>query len=276
MDEIRGKEIKYIEIIDNIRILPLPKKFPLYKSVLNIYNRNSIFEYEPFPDLIPPCKSIFWFAGKEKALYYKKDNTTIHTYYTKLNTTKLLIANNHNNFLYIKGLLEKSNLENYSCVTEIVLEKLPDALKEKFYKYNYLRLSKLNRILFEYCFAFGLISVQDQLMFSKLLLKLQEYKLIPQLKTMTSSSEENSDLYLRAIRQGVNIFDKFVPDSFKENKFEQRFSIYSIDINIVKNLCTLLSDKIDGYVYFDEPTIWHRKMKDTSEIAIFNPKNVIE
>lgn len=67
----------------------------------------------------------------------------------------------------------------------------------------------------------------------------------------------------------------FLTEGYKKTS-GNRFSIYSIDMNVIQNLCMLISDKLEGYVYCHSPSIWHRAMNDTSEIAIFNPLSMLK
>jgi len=277
MDNIINNEIHYINIVDGIRYIELNIDFPLYKSILERYDRNSFFTYKLSEDIIQNCQSIAWFAGKNKAEYYKRKNTIIHQYKVK-KPAFIFVANNYNNYNFLKNILSTfEDVDSLRCITELTIDDIPSEIRGKFLKYDYLTMSKKQRVLFEYCFAFGLISLKEQFMFFKLMLKLQEYNIISRLNTMMSlTKEEIHPIFLRLFRQGLNILDTFFPESSKEYNFGNRFSAYSIDINVVQNLCQLLPVNFNGYIYLHQPSFWHRKMEDTSEIAIFNPIEILE
>jgi hypothetical protein len=116
------------------------------------------------------------------------------------------------------------------------------------------------------------MNVSEQFEFLKLILKLQEYKIVPIFNNIMSDKVKTFD-QLRTNRQLLNIFKGLF--YFVKNWSGQRLSIYHIDINVAHNLCISLPKNINGYVYFHEPSIWHYKMKDTSEIAIFDTKKVL-
>ena len=247
-------------------MISLHKNTSLFKSITKPYYRDSIFDYKLFNTETKRCNTITWLAlTKEKAEYYKKKskNATIYTYNTKKKST-YLITNylTHLNIKSIKGL---------RVIFKHTLNSIPDDIKGKFAKYNYMNMTIKQRVDYEYRFAFGHMESNEQNNFLKLILKLQEYDLIPPTTKMQGANIFDNDKYMfKILRRNITLVG-----NFKQNILNQRFSLYAIDINIVNNLCKLYPN-INGYVYLSKPSIWHKKMNDTSEIAVFNVKNIIK
>jgi hypothetical protein len=276
MEKILNNEEKYITIDENnSRIIILEKDFPLYKSILIKYGRNRVFQYKNFEDSsLQKCQSISWFGGEDKAKYYKRDNTEVYKYMIKKNT-KLFVTNNIYNLKYFKSLIDQvdnDKLNNFLVLSELDFNDMDTEGKKHFEKYLYLKMTKKQRIIYEYSFAFGLLSTEEQFNFLKLIIKLQEYNYIENLTKMMESDDDS--LFLTLKRYGMNIIYKLIPQNWKE-LFGQRCSLYQIDLNIVQNLCLTMPEDINGYIYLHQPSIWHRKMTDVSEVCIFNPIDVL-
>jgi hypothetical protein len=275
LEDFNGREVENMRIIDNIRVLPLGFNFPIYKSILNKYSIESVFTYQQDSSLIEDCKSICWFGSKSKAEYYNKKGTTVYEYKT-IKPINLFVVNNYVNFETFKTLLDRVDdidLKKFKVLTVRDIHECKDT--DKFCKYSYLTMSKKERILFEYKFAFGLTTIEDQLIFAKLFLKLQEFKVIPKIDKMMDGKGDQPEIYYKLGRTFLSGVNMFLTESSKK-RTGHRFSIYSIDMNVIQNLCMLISDKLQGYVYGHIPSVWHRGMNDTSEIAIFNPVSCLK
>jgi hypothetical protein len=58
-------------------------------------------------------------------------------------------------------------------------------------------------------------------------------------------------------------------------KMYHRLSIMHIDSNVAKNICNFMD--VDGYIYLHQKkSIFHLKMKDTTEICLFDVNKLLK
>jgi hypothetical protein len=247
-------------------MITLYKNTPLFKSISEPYNRESIFEYELFKTENKRCNMVTWLAmTQEKAEYYKNKSKTATVYSYKTKKKSNFLITNYLTELDIK------NTKGLIVIFKKSIESLPKDMKKHFSKYKYMNMTLRKKIDYEYRFAFGHMDVKEQRNFLKLIMKLEEYGLIlPTTKMHGSNMFKIGKHMLRLMRRSVTFSGKF-----SKNIENQRFSLYAVDINIVNNLC-ILYPKVNGYFYISHPSIWHSKMNDSSEIAVFDVKNIIE
>lgn len=256
----------YIHVINNT---------PLYKSISSPYKRESIFEYNLFDSRVNKCRKISWFAlTKEKADYYKEKSSSATVYeYTTKKGVDFLVTNFENSSIEVSKKMTKIPNKSIKVLYRGLYKNLSPYEKKHFQSYDYMQMTIAERAIYEYKFAFGHLDKKEQRKFIKLVLKLQEYKLIDTTRKMHGTNifkGENKYLF-KIARAWIRISGKLD----KEKQFGNRFSLYIIDINIVNNLC-LLFPKLNGYVYLHQKSIWHPKMEDTSEIAVFDVTNIIK
>lgn len=255
------------------RVMTLKNGQRVYKSILDRYSRESVFDYSLFHGATQMrCKIISWFAlSFKKAEYYRKKSkkATVHAYEVKRNVN-LMIANNDWN-LKMFSYYARKKASSLVVLTEVHLNQIPMAVQNRFQAYSYLRMTRHERAVHEYKFAFGFLYPAEQLEFIKLVFKLQEYGIISPLTQMSDKQSLflSNKWALRGIRAYYNVIRRL--SKYKNKKDGQRFSIYDIDKNVTYNMCVALPNDVNGYVYVHQPSIWHAKMTDTSEITIFNP-----
>jgi hypothetical protein len=257
-------------------ILILRKDTIIYKSISKPYDRESLFDYKLFKyKKYKQCNYISWFAlNYDKAEYYKKKSKTATVYeYDLKKNIKLLVTNSERADLNL--IKSFKNKEMLRVIFDKTFNSIPKNIRKHFEKYKYMKMTKSQKVAFEYNFAFGHITVQEQIDFIKLMLKLQEYDLIEKPKKMHGIHTifpTDHKLFIRLTRLiGLNLFKLFSKDKRLKN---QRMSLYETDLNVIGNICLLYN--YNGYVFLHQPTLWHKKMKDVSEIAIFNPVKNIE
>ena len=247
-----------------------------FKSISKKYKRDSIYEYDTIQTSSKKCQHASWFGlSMEKAEYYRKKNSSAetHTYISKT-PAQFFIVNSLRNLevFYRRIQTTKQNLRVFFD------QRIPEEVAPHFKKYDdYLKLTKKEKAIFEYEFAFGMLSTQKQTLFLKLVLKLQEYKLIETTKKMEGNALTNQIManpyFQRVVRQFINLKGRVNPTH--QEQFEQRFSMYQIDINVLHNLCVILPKSFSGYIFLHQPSIWHKQMADVTEVAIFDTTNVL-
>lgn len=253
-------------------VITLSANTEVYKSISEPYKRSSVFNYKLFNMQDSKCNTISWFAlSQSKAEYYKNKSTSasVYTYYLTKNI-QLFVTNSKNNLGYLFSLINENS--DLKVLYDAPLRFLPAKIRSRFSHYEYMQMDVKNRAIHEYMFAFGLLTVQQQHNFMKLVLKLQEYQVIPILKKMHGINMFKGDIsyVLRLARNWLNV--KQIHD---KNMIGQRFSLYNVDINVAYNLCSVLPADINGYVYFHQASVWHPKMIDTSEMALFDINNLL-
>jgi hypothetical protein len=264
-----------IEQKTNIRYFILNKNEYLWKAIPAKYGKKSMYTYQSFPiSTNKNCKVISWFAlNKDKAEYYQKKlkNSIIYKY-TINNPIKLFLVNNiTNQSIYYKIL--QNTTEKLNILTSIHINQLSKQLQPHFKHYKYMHMNTVDKSFHEFNFAFGFLSKKEQFKFLKLYLKLQEYNIIPKQTGINNNKSISSyNLPYRIAR----FILPYVKNDTNKHSTGHRYSIYSIDKHVVHNLCLLLYNiGINGYVYLHMPSDWHPTMKDTTEIAIFNPSKFI-
>lgn len=253
--------------MDNIT---LAKTSKLYKSISNIYGRNSVFEYNM--TLINHCENMSWFALTfDKANYYNNSESTVYTFHLKKCLKLLDITSKKNLNNFIKRINTIKDVNNLFVIYNKNIKDLNYDVLKHFNKYKYMHMDIKNKAIYEYMFAFGFLTVKEQGNFVKLILKLQEYGLIDNIKKIKTNILINNSMIQRLSRLLFNTWYNNLP----EQEIGHRYSLYQIDINVVSNLCVLYHKKYDGYILqTDKSSYWHKNMDDLSEILIFNINNI--
>ena len=244
----------------------------LFKSIPTKFEKESIYSYNLLDSKTEKCKHASWFGlTHDKAEYYRKKSTSakLHVYRTIVPTKYFLVNTTHNAEIMRKKLLDSKPKQ----LKVFFSEAIPEKWQKHFEKYEYLTWTRQEKAIFEYDFAFGLTSVEHQIIFLKLILKLQEYKLVAPTRKMENNnifSQFLSDPYAqRIVRQLINTKHTLTAT---DSRVGQRFSLYNIDIHVLHNLCLVLPKSFAGYIFLHQPSVWHTEMMDTTEVALFNSR----
>lgn len=270
-----SKDYKHLSIEPktNMRIYTLKNGQHIFKAIPEKYGSESVFEYQSFPlSENTHCKIIPWFAlNYKKAQYYQETLKNSMVYqYTITNPVKLFLVNNVTNASIFEQLLRDTK-ENIQVITDLRVEDLDKKIQSHFTHYKYMHLTTRQRAYYEYAFAFGFLQKKEQFTFLKLTLKLQEYGIIQKQTNIQGNNPFASKYIYRAARLALQTKINILGDK-KGEQYWHRYSLYSVDKNVVHNMCMLLFPfGINGYIYLHVPSDWHSKMMDTTEIALFDP-----
>jgi len=261
---IKNKTIKKKISKPSLKILNLG--YPLYAS--KQYEGSTILEYNKSEELKYHDKCLMqnssWFGDLNVAKSYKTKETHIYKWKTK-KVTKLLNINDLNE-TFVNTLFEKSTLKLKPTVS---LTK--EQLSKIVFDHPYLKMSANQKALYEFNFCFGLITVEEQYEFMKLIKYLIENK-------FTDIKKRDGGSILQKLKIKTNYY-KFASVLGKKEKLN-RLSFYSFDKHSIMNLCKLLHNKslnISGVYQKNDTSFWFPDFivykMDIQEYILFNPQD---
>lgn len=249
-------------------IKTLRKGFKLYGA--KNYSPKVMFEYEEKrkKQYNNNCvkDSFSWFGNYEVAYQYSLKSDKAKIYEFKTNKSVNLININKKNKNYFKNLFTETD-KNIKPTIHITKDKI----KNIRYDHEYLNMSLKEQSFYEFCFCFGYMTLYEQYNFLGLIRYLIVEKMIDITRRDGGSILEKIDLRL-AYYKINHMFDTSI-----NNSMYNRMSIYSLDVNSISNLCSILPKYIDGVYYGNNASYWYPQIinKDNlEEYIIFNPPNI--
>jgi hypothetical protein len=266
----KSKTVKNKTIKNNKSLKPSLKVlnlgYPLYAS--KQYEGSTILEYNKSEELKYKDKCLMqnssWFGDLNVAKSYKTKETHIYKWKTK-KVTKLLNINELNE-QFVNNLFENSTLKLKPTIslTKQQLSKID-------FDHPYLKMSANQKALYEFNFCFGLITVEEQYEFMKLIKYLIENK-------FTEIKKRDGGSILQKLKIKTNYY-KFASVLGKKEKLN-RLSFYSFDKHAIMNLCKLLHNKslnISGVYQKNDTSFWFPDFivykMDIQEYILFNPQD---
>jgi hypothetical protein len=261
---IKNKTIKNKSPKPSLKILNVG--YPLYAS--KQYEGSTILEYNKSEELKYNDKCLMqnssWFGDLKVAKSYKTKETHIYKWKTK-KVTKLLNINDLNE-QFVNNLFEKSMLKLKPTIS---LTK--QQLSKIGFDHPYLKMSANQKALYEFNFCFGLITVQEQYEFMKLVEYLIENK-------FTEIKKRDGGSILKKLKIKTSYY-KVASILGKKEKLN-RLSFYSFDKHAIMNLCKLLHNKslnISGVYQKNDTSFWFPDFivykMDIQEYILFNPQD---
>ncbi len=222
-----------------------------------------------------------WFGDYEQAKSYKQKDQNIYKWTIKKQTNLLITDESNEDF--IKKLFENATLKlettiNLSKEQELSAKKY---LKKENINCSYLDLTQNERAYFEFSFAYGYITAEEQYEFMKLV------KFLIQKKYLDIKNREDQSI-LKKINQKINYYyylqkinSRELSLSFTSNDLNKikynRLSIYLFDKYSLNNLCKITPKnyKLDGVFQPDNKSIWFPDLKiykmNIQEYVLYNP-----
>lgn len=206
-------------------IKTLPRYFSLYGSK----------QYKG--DNVP--QRVNWFGNYEIAKSYQTKETRIHKCKTK-NKTELININKKNESYFKRKFLQtKETLVPAVHLTSKQVQTID-------YKHPYIIMTQNEKAYYEFCFAFGYLTVQEQVEFMKLIMFLIQHNYITMLT-----------------RGGISVAHKmrikvayYHLNYFAEENGVNRLSFYLIDRHAVMNLSMCLPKHISGIYQPNAKSFW--------------------
>jgi hypothetical protein len=235
-------------------MIRLEKEKILYSS--KIYSASEIIKYNKkrYKETKDKCdiENLGWFGTYEASQRYEDSKHLIRSWKIIKSIYLLKIDQNEeyfkNKFLNTK----KKLIPLTSCV-----------LSENVYKHSYINTMNVNeRCLYEFKFAFGYMMICEQYEFIKLILYLIENKNLE----IFSRSNESILIKLKARIFYYNL-------NFIKNKNQKynRYSIYMIDKNVIRNVCKITY--YDGIYQENITSFWYPFSENMEEYILFRPYN---
>ena len=238
--------------------------YSLYAS--KKYKGHEILDYTKKAELKFKNKCLLdnssWFGNLEIAKSYKKKNT--HIYKWKIKKTTNLFTINCKNENFLKNIFSNKNIK-----LTPVIKLTQKQIKIINYSHPYLQMTNNERAYFEFCFAFGYITLKEQYEFMKLIKYLIENKFIE------INSREG-----KSIIKKINLKIKYycLVKIFTKKKKYNRLSFYNFDKYAILNLCRLVNNKkynIDGVYQKNDKSFWFPDFiiykMNIKEYILFNP-----
>jgi hypothetical protein len=176
-------------------------------------------------------------------------------------TTRLLRMNKTNE-TFFRSLFLKSHKQLIPTLDITEQQK-----KQISYEHPYLRMNNNQKAYYDFCFAFGYITLEQQYEFMKWIQYLIENKILD-IKTRTGTS------ILQKLRLKINYY-RVASLNQKQNKYN-RLSFYDFDRHALLNLCKLVHSKdIAGIYQSNDPSFWFPDLivykMNIEEIVLFGP-----
>lgn len=247
------------------------KGFPLYAS--KTYSGDAILEYtkkqeETFKDTCL-MDNITWFGDYKEAKYYKTSDNHIYKW-SVTKETRLLIMNIEND-LFFKHLFQNvsSHVEIKPAINihQSKVEGLKKKLTNENIDFKYLTMTDREKAYYEFQFAYGYISVEEQYHFMILMRYLIQHNY-----THIESREGNS--IVAKLTSKINFY--YYLNSTNHTK-HNRLSFYLFDKVALRNLCRLIPEKykIDGVIQYNLKSFWFPNLifyqMDIKEYVLFRP-----
>lgn len=233
-------------------MIRLRKEKILYSS--KIYSASDIIKYNKkrYEETKDKCdiENLGWFGTYEASQRYEDSKHLIRSWKMKKSIYLLKINQNEE---YFKNLFLNTKKKLISLTSSI--------LSENIYKHPYINAMNTNeRCLYEFKFAFGYMTIYEQYEFIKLILYLIENKNLE----IFSRSNESILMKLKARIFYYNL-------NFMKNKDKKynRYSIYMIDKNVIRNLCKIIH--YDGVYQENATSFWYPFSENIEEYILFRP-----
>ena len=263
------------KVTGDIQVKVLKPNFPIYASKKDYgatILEHTKEEEEKYKD---SCLfgNMSWFGDFQQAKSYKQEGQQIYKW--KINTNTRLLIPNKTNETFIKNLFQTTNLKLETAVT-ITPEK-EEMAKKKLVNENircpYLYMSQNERAFFEFGFAYGYISAEEQYQFMKLIAFLIENKFL-NIETREGSS------ILTKLKEKIRYY--YFTNKFGKKQKYNRLSVYSFDKYALNNLCKIMPAKyrIDGVFQPNTRSFWFPDLvvykMNIKEYVLYNPHHNLD
>lgn len=195
-------------------------------------------------------ENISWFGDLEQAKHYETKDTKIFSWIAIKDI--LLVRTNRSNERFFKDLfLTNQTIELIPTLqlNNKLLQTYQN--KKKSFNHPYLSMTNNQKAWYEFAFAFGYMTVEQQYHFLQLLYILLSNKIL--VMNMRNGKSISTKVYTKMKYYSLYPFNK-------QNKYN-RLSFYDIDKTCLTNLCLLLKSNnklanIDGVYQKDASSFW--------------------
>jgi hypothetical protein len=263
----RKKEVnKTRKRVSKPMFITLNKNYKLYGA--KSYDGESILKYNSKLEKETKNKcfknNIMWLGDIKVAKQYKTKNNEIYVWKCKKKCKLLDIKKNI--VSSVKSLFLKNKKK---MLVSLEIPKKSDIN----YEHVYLNMNNNEKAYYEFCFAFGFLSLQEQYDFMLFIQYLIKNKIL-YIKRRDGKNSIYSKLLMKiSYYKTIHLLNKQI------NNYENRLSFYAFDQNILSNLCVLFNNKIHGVYYKDRKSIWFPQIlnyrMNLKEIILFRPHTIL-
>jgi hypothetical protein len=206
-----------------------------------------------------------WFGNLDVAKSYKKSDTQIYKWEIKTPTYLLKIDKKNESFIdYI--------FKNTNIKLTPTIDLTEEQIKKIKYEHVYINMSPNEKALYEFKFAFGYITLEEQYEFLNLIKYLIKNNFIKM-----ETREGNS--ILQKLNFKLNYYNaSFL---FSKKKKYNRLSFYFFDKYAIMNLCKIVYNKrdykISGVYQKNDTSFWFPDLivykMNIQEYILFNPSH---
>jgi hypothetical protein len=230
----------------------------------NINYASSILKYTRKNERIKKNNCVYenmsWFSDLEQARSYATKISPVFKWNVK--NPFGLVTINKKNSSFFKKVFTNTTKQLKTIYTPYAF------LDDLYYPHPYLKMSRKERAYYEFKFAFGYLSVREQVEFMKMLKYLIKNHFI------RINKRDGNSIYSKLDKK-IKYYN--ITQIFHKHTCNNRLSFYEIDKYVLNNLCILLNkDYGMGGVYQpDSTSVWFPKIlgqkMNIKEYILFRP-----
>jgi hypothetical protein len=256
--------------IKNPSIKIFNKGFPIFAS--KVYSGDQILKYTSNGEKKTNDHCLFenisWFGDYIQAKSYKTKETNINKWIIKKETR--LLNMNHKNESFFEKIFKSTDIVLGTAVNipDDKVNKIKNQMADEKMQNFYIDMTQNERALYEFKFAYGYISVEEQYQFMKFLKFLIKNKY--------------TDIKMREGTSIINKLTEKIDYYYYLNKTNtkqkyNRLSIYAFDKYALNNLCKIMPSKykIDGVFQANDKSFWFPDLlvykMNIKEYVLYNP-----
>jgi len=266
-NKTRKNKTKKNNFIVKPLLMTLKIGYPLYAS--KKHEGDKLLEYKKKAEIDTGDHCLLdnssWFGDLNVAQRYKTNETHIYKWVIKTPTNLLKIEKENEYFINYIFKNTKVNLKPTIMLTDTQIKKIK-------YKHPYINMNTNEKCLFEFNFAFGFITLEEQYEFLKFVKYLIENNYI-KLDTREGKS------ILNKLNFKINYY-KISYLFSKKNKYN-RLSFYLFDKYAIMNFCKIIYNNkkynISGVYQKNDTSFWFPDLivykMNIQEYILFNPSH---
>ena len=269
-DNKQKKKYTLKKHINNLSVKTLPIKFKLYGA--KSYQGNAILEHarELENKYQSSCimDNLTWLGTYNVAKNYKTKDLIIYEWEIKTPTRILIINRRNKKYLKTLFLKTQNTIAPLIDLTKINTRKMINHAEKEGITNNYFTMSIREQAWYEFAFAYGYLSLNEQYQFLKLIKFLFDNNYI-------SINMRNGDSIISKINRDIYYYNTVHLLPYKHKEMFNRISFYQFDKSALTNLCKVLPNTIAGVFQPNENSFWFPNFiiyqMNIEEYVLFNP-----
>lgn len=269
-NKIKKNKTRKIRSLNNPSLKILKIGYPLYASKKSYGDKILEHTKEEEKKYNDSCLfgNMSWFGDLEQAKSYKTEDQNIYKWKIKKPTNLLIMNKQNEKFFQHYFNNTKLTLSTLINLTDKQIVKAKKMIENENINCPYFNLSQNEKAFFEFKFAYGYISVEEQYQFMKLI------KLLITNKFMDIKMREGTSI-LKKLNKKINYYYYLNKTNTKE--MYNRLSIYLFDKYALNNLCKIIPShfKISGVLQENTKSFWFPDLivykMNIKEYVLYNP-----